>query len=198
MKFVIVVCMRDICGVYAEMAENSFGKFLGELINRKRKSLGLTQLQLAEDAYGNSNKVRRISELENGIVANPYPKTIDPIIVTLGISEEELSECAVLSASKPDASLDRAYREAKHLIEEIAKQFEHSHPDASLNEFDEFLRSKASEWLELKKRISELDSIEGTVVELHTSANDALADGDFDQVDALLLQAEELQQEKRT
>lgn len=60
------------------MTGASFGQALGALIRRKRKAAGLTQVQLAEDAYGDGGKTRRISELENGTVANPHLKTIDP------------------------------------------------------------------------------------------------------------------------
>jgi hypothetical protein len=94
--------------------------------------MGLTQMQLAEDAYGTAGKTRRISELENGTVANPHPKTIDPIILVLKISNAELGQCAAESHSLPDEDLDRAYREARNLIDAIAKQFEHSNPVASL------------------------------------------------------------------
>jgi len=113
------------------MQSRSFGMALGNLIYQKRKASGLTQMQLAEDAFGTPAKTRRISELENGTVANPHPKTIDPIISTLKISEAEIEECAKETNFKPDRDLDRAYREARNLIEAIAKQFEHSTPTAS-------------------------------------------------------------------
>gem|GEM_PF-5915099 len=60
--------LRSNCGLYADymrIMTKSFGQLIGEIILRKRKSLGLTQLQLSEDAYGTAAKVRRISELEN-------------------------------------------------------------------------------------------------------------------------------------
>ncbi|WP_139285768.1 helix-turn-helix transcriptional regulator [Tardiphaga sp. OK245] len=88
------VYLRKICGVNALMTSQTFGAALGRLIFQKRKALGLTQTQLAEDAFGTSGKTRRISELENGTVENPHPKTIDPIISVLKISEDELRECA--------------------------------------------------------------------------------------------------------
>jgi transcriptional regulator with XRE-family HTH domain len=69
------------------MPERTFGQALGALILQKRRAAGLTQTQLAEDAFQTTAKTRRISELENGTVANPHPKTIDPIISTLKISD---------------------------------------------------------------------------------------------------------------
>jgi hypothetical protein len=68
--------------------------------------------------------VRRISELENGSVANPHPKTIDPIIVALGITDAELSECAKSVNAKPNPDLDLAYKNASELIRRLAVQFE--------------------------------------------------------------------------
>lgn len=80
--------LRKRCGAHAPMKKQSFGAALGALIKQKRTILGLTQLQLSEDAYQSPSKVRRISELESGTVANPHPKTIDPLIVALKISDE--------------------------------------------------------------------------------------------------------------
>ncbi len=86
------------------MRDRTFGSALGKLIIQKRKSMGLTQTQLAEDAFGTAAKTRRISEF------------------------------------------DRAYSEARNLIDAIARQFEHSNPNATLADLDEFLRAKAKEW----------------------------------------------------
>lgn len=74
------------------MNKNSFGTLLGQLIYTKRKAHGLTQLQLAEDAFVTAVKTRRVSEPESGQVANPHAKKIDRIIVTLGIGEAELEK----------------------------------------------------------------------------------------------------------
>lgn len=180
------------------MADRTFGQALGELIYQKRKAVGLTQVQLAEDAYGDAGRTRRISELENGTVANPHPKTIDPIIATLGISEDELAECARRSGARHDDDLDRAYREARNLIDAIARQFEHSRPSASLAELDDFLRSKAKEWSALRTRIAAIDAPQTELLHLRSEAANALSEGDFDQVDRLLSRAEDSYQKART
>lgn len=180
------------------MADRTFGQALGELIYQKRKAVGLTQVQLAEDAYGDAGRTRRISELENGTVANPHPKTIDPIIATLGISEDELAECARRSGARHDDDLDRAYREARNLIDAIARQFEHSKPSASLAELDDFLRSKAKEWSALRTRIAAIDTPQTELLHLRSEAANALSEGDFDQVDRLLSRAEDSYQKART
>lgn len=173
------------------MASQTFGQALGSLIYRKRKAAGLTQMQLAEDAYGSSGRTRRISELESGIVANPHPKTIDPIIVALQISDSEVEECARSIASRPESDLDRAYREARNLIDAIAKQFEHSKPSATLAELDQFLRSKAAEWASLRARLMAIEVPQKELLGLREQAAGALSEGDFVRVDSLLSEAEE-------
>lgn len=155
-------------------------------------------MQLAEDAYGDGGKTRRISELENGTVANPHLKTIDPIIVTLRITNAELEECAASAAFKPDEDLDRAYREARNLIDAVAKQFEHAQPSATLAELDEFLRGKAKEWFELRTRLQEIDLADKNVAGLTTAAAEALSKGEFESVEQLLFEAEERFQKSET
>jgi transcriptional regulator with XRE-family HTH domain len=110
----------------AELAQQTYGQALGALILQKRRAVGLTQTQLAEEAYLSAAKTRRISELESGKVANPHAATIDPIIVALKITDEELEACAKQAASKPTSDLDEAYRAARNLIEAAARQFEHA------------------------------------------------------------------------
>ncbi|POR54313.1 helix-turn-helix domain-containing protein [Bosea psychrotolerans] len=180
------------------MAHQTFGQALGELILQKRRALGLTQTQLAEDAYNTSSKTRRISELESGLVANPHLKTIDPIILALKIAPAEIEECAKRATKQPDSDLDRAYREARNLIDAIARQFEHSKPNASLADLDDFLRGKAAEWSALRNRIASIDVPEAALSKLKDDANIALAEGQFDKVDELLAHAEEHYQNDRT
>ena len=93
------------------MIKDSFGKALGALILEKRRVQGLSQLQLSEDAFGTSAKVRRISELETGQVSNPHPKTIDPIIATLGITDEEIEVCARATNTNVDPDLGKKVEE---------------------------------------------------------------------------------------
>jgi tetratricopeptide (TPR) repeat protein len=176
----------------------TYGAALGQLILKKRRALGLTQTQLAEDALGKASKARRIHELESGSVARPHPKTIDPIINVLKITDAELEACAEAVGHGPDVELDRAYREARNLIEAMARQFEHAKPDASLSELEDYLRAKAHEWRQLRDRIHAVETIDQKREELRESASAALAAGDFDRVDALLAEAEETQQQDRT
>ena len=180
------------------MTSPSFGQALGALVRQKRQVQGLTQMQLAEDAFGTSGKTRRISELESGSVANTHLKTIDPIIATLGITNEELEDCAKRASPRIEDDLDRAYREARNLIEAVARQFDHDKPSAGLVELDAFLRAKAKEWRDLRDRIEQIDADENALSQLKQRAARALADGQFDEVDRLLGKAEEEYQLDRT
>lgn len=180
------------------MPQQTYGQVLGGLVLRKRKAAGLTQMQLAEDAFGTTGKTRRISELETGTVANPHPKTIDPIISVLKISNEELEECARQASGTVDADLDRAYREARNLIDALARQFEHSNPTSTLAEIDDYLRTKAKEWRALRERIETIDAQDNAIDRLKREAGLALSEGEFDRVDALLTEAEEVYQRERT
>ena len=69
------------------------GMRLGLLVKRRRNALRLTQEQLAVEAFGDESKKTRISEIENGKVNNPHPRTIDPVMAVLGIEEEEVESC---------------------------------------------------------------------------------------------------------
>lgn len=180
------------------MSDKSFGELLGVLIKAKRKAQGLTQTQLSEDAYETSSKVRRISEIENGLVSNPHPKTIDPIIVALKITDEELEACAKQSNFVPNQDLDKAYREARNLIDTLLYKFEHTNPNADMAEIDAFLKTKATEWRHLNDKISAIDDNNETLEELKTSAITALANGDFADADSYLLEAEGLQLQSKT
>ncbi|MBE7638241.1 hypothetical protein GUA87_15385 [Sneathiella sp. P13V-1] len=180
------------------MTKKNFGELLGELIYSKRKAIGLTQVQLAEDAYGSTGRTRRISELESGKVINPHPKTIDPIIVTLGISDDELAECAARAIRPPNGQLDLAYSEASTLIENLAIQFEHNNQNATLNELGEFLNAKAKEYSQIKKSILAINAADEKISNIKEAAIAALSEGEYSLVETLLCEAEELQQNEKT
>lgn len=173
--------------------KNSYGQALGKLVLKKRRILGLTQIQLSEDAYSDGKKVRKISELENGLVGNPHPKTIDPLINVLGITKGELEQCADISQDSPDETLQVAYREASELIQMLANRFEYSNPDASLQDLNMYLIGKAHEFLELREKLSKLDAIEDDIGNLRDQAISCLEAGNFEDVDEFLEQAEHKQ-----
>ena len=73
----------------------SFGEAFGRLIKQKRGVEGLTQQELAVLAFGKEANKTRISELENGRVANPQAKTVDALIIALKISQDEIDQLDV-------------------------------------------------------------------------------------------------------
>lgn len=70
----------------------SFGDKFGQLVRRKRGIEGLTQQSVAVRAFGDERYKSRISELENGKIAKPWPRTIDALVVALNIHDDELTE----------------------------------------------------------------------------------------------------------
>lgn len=68
----------------------TFGELFGKLIKTRRGIEGLTQQKLAVTAFGDESFKTRISELENGRVAHPLPKTVDALAVALNIDESTI------------------------------------------------------------------------------------------------------------
>jgi ribosome-binding protein aMBF1 (putative translation factor) len=65
--------------------ERTFGQAFGELVRTKRGQEGLTQKELAIQAFDDESKVRRINDLETGAVNRPHAKTVDALVVALAI-----------------------------------------------------------------------------------------------------------------
>lgn len=83
----------------------SFGERFGDLVRKKRAVEGLTQQALAVRAFGDEGSRTRISELENGRVSKPHAKTVDALVVGLGINESELT--GLLRSSPYPGYLDK-------------------------------------------------------------------------------------------
>lgn len=171
----------------------TFGAAFGELMRSKREGV-FTQLELAIEAYDDETKVRRIVDLETGKIARPQGKTIQPIIDTLNISPEELEACRnnpTLDLEKMDAiGLSRA------LLENLARRFDFDRPDAQLSELEDFLRDKATEWIDLRARIDELRKTETQLSNVLDEAETLLEVGEFEAADAVLGGAEEIQDQR--
>lgn len=190
--------MWELCGVFVEMTKPTFGQALGQLILQKRKAQGLTQTQLAEDAFLSSTKTRRISELENGTVANPFPSTTDPIINALNISDAEIEECVKKSLKNSDTKLEEAYQQASHFLQDVAHSFDQQNPDASFIQLHAFLKAKAYEWNELKKKLASIEEVDERIITIKEDALKLISDGQFEQADILLAEAEEILLQEQT
>ncbi len=79
------------------------------------------------------------------------------------------------------------------MIEAVARQFENANPASTLAELEDYLRSKAKEWSDLRARIERLDEADLDLADLKASAIDALDQGDYTEADEALQKAEETQ-----
>ena len=174
----------------------TFGEAFGALIKEKRGQEGLTQRELAIKAFDDESKVRRIIELEKGVVNRPHTRTVDPLIVYFNLTKQELEECRQrgLFSSKEQASIGLS----RTLMENLAQRFEHDSPDAPDEELLDYLKGKAEELKQLKKRFSEIEGTTRALSNQIAAVNDAIDEGRFDEVDEILAGAEEIQQDERT
>jgi transcriptional regulator with XRE-family HTH domain len=180
----------------AHAVDKTFGQAFGDLIRAKRAQEGLTQKQLAIEAFDDESKARRIIDLENGAVQRPQAKTIDALVVYFGITKEELAECRQhgLFSSKEQATIGLS----RELIENLAFRFEHENPDAPEDELIAYLKEKAAELKTLKRRLLDLEETGTALNNQIAAANNALEHGGFEEADEILASAEEIQQEEKT
>lgn len=176
--------------------EKTFGQAFGELIRAKRGQESLTQKELAIRAFDDESKVRRIASIESGEVTRPHPKTLDALVVYFGITQEEMDRCR--NFPQFTKTEEAGIGLPRQLLENLAQRFEYDNPDASDSELLNFLKGKASELSQLKKRLKELEGLSEALDNQIKSANAAVEVGDFDEADNILAAAEEIQQEERT
>ncbi|MBX3495070.1 MAG: hypothetical protein KF769_02405 [Parvibaculum sp.] len=84
------------------------------------------------------------------------------------------------------------------LLSQLAADFGHDNPAASDEEFRTFLREKAADYARLQAQISSLAAADQRVGNLLAAAQAALDAGNFDEADARLADAEEMQQAEHT
>ena len=175
------------------MAE-TYGEAIGELIRKKRLLGGFTLLSLALEAFEDESKIRRIVELENGQVARPQWKTIQPLAETLNITESELERCRTLPTVRPQER--NKLKLSRNLIERLANMFEIDAPEASTTNLHTFLAEKAQEWRELRTKLGALKHEKRNLSNQLAAAEEAIEQGRFEEADQILTGAEELQNER--
>jgi hypothetical protein len=84
------------------------------------------------------------------------------------------------------------------LFRALAWEFGHQDSKLGIAEYQEFLRSKASEYHKLNELLSSITEIDAKLHNQTAAARDALSRGDFDEVENILSAAEELQRDERT
>lgn len=164
---------------------NPFGVQFGRLVRDKRGIEDLSQDDLAEKSGVLKS---RISELENGKIKNPQIRTVDALCVALDISQDERATCH----PTPRSSLP------PRLLEKLAHHFGRDMPDATEEELEAFLMTKAEEFQEMRGRLKKLADTEGQISELVNAANEALGAGEFETADGLLKAAEAVQLQSST
>ncbi|MGD1925515.1 MAG: helix-turn-helix domain-containing protein, partial [Paracoccaceae bacterium] len=172
-----------------------FGVRFGALVRQKRGVEGLTQEQLALKAFGPNGRKAQISDLERGKIANPQASTVDPLVVALNISDEELRACrepVVLPAEGDRPDLPPL------LLQNLAMRFGIASPDAPAAKLEAYLRDAAKDYAEMKARLDALAEADGRIANLVGAAKGALDAGEFDEADARLADAEEIQQTEHT
>ncbi|MEL7468133.1 MAG: helix-turn-helix transcriptional regulator [Pseudomonadota bacterium] len=172
-----------------------FGVRFGALVRQKRGVEGLTQEALAFKAFGPTGRKAQISDLERGKIANPQAKIVDPLVVALAISDAELRACrepVVLPAEGDRPDLPPL------LLENLAMRFGIASPDASATELEAYLRDAAKDYSDMKARLDALAAADGRIANLMGAAKGAMDAGDFDEADARLADAEEIQQTEHT
>ncbi|MEM1037253.1 MAG: helix-turn-helix transcriptional regulator [Pseudomonadota bacterium] len=157
-----------------------FGKKFGRLVRKKRGIEGLTQEKLS---FSSDVPKARISQLENGRISNPQARTIDALCVALDISNEERIAC------HEDSGLSLSTQ----LLENLATGFGNSNPKATEADMIAFLKGKAVEYHELRRRLDELAEVDERLSLLLASTKTAIDQGDFQKADKLLEQAENIQ-----
>jgi transcriptional regulator with XRE-family HTH domain len=159
---------------------NGFGVLFGRLVREKRGIEGLSQDGLAETSDVTK---ARISDLENGKIANPHTKTVDALCVALNISRDERAAChpAAVSSLPPG------------LLENLARHFGYDNPDALESELERFLSDKADQFGEMQRRLAQMGEVDEQISGLLATATSALGEGDFLQADLLLAEAEKIQ-----
>ncbi len=78
----------------------SFGLYFGELVRLHRGEQGLSQAALAIRAFNDESRKSRISELENGKVANPDQAIVDALVVALNLCADDVSACRTKGREK--------------------------------------------------------------------------------------------------
>ncbi|MEM7212816.1 MAG: helix-turn-helix transcriptional regulator, partial [Pseudomonadota bacterium] len=172
-----------------------FGMRFGALVYEKRRVEGLTQEALAFKAFGPGGRKAQISDLERGKIDNPQAKIVDALVVALEISDQELRACREPVELPPEG--DRPDLPPL-LLENLAMRFGIASPDASASELEAYLRDAAKDYREMKSRLDALAKADERIANLVGAAQGALEQGNFDEADARLADAEEIQQTEHT
>lgn len=180
-------------GKLREQDPNSFQIRFGQVVRRYRDKRGLSQMDVARLVYSDETRTSGVSDVERGR-NEPQADTIARYRDALEIPEEEIDACRspVPSGAAEELGLRR------ELLESLVQRFEHDNPDAPDHELTQFLKDKATEYRELKARLSALAEAETRIANQMAAAQGALDQGRFEEADEILSRAEDMQQSEHT
>lgn len=151
--------------------EYSFGFQFGLLVKSRRGQEGLTQQQLAVQAFGDERYKARISDLEKGKIDNPQQKTIDLLKVALSISDELISGIHQEIREEQQRKLPNELRKA------IVEAFEIEEKNASQADLAKLIRYASKQYRKVKygfELLSNYDSrLENVLVDVERLVNEA-------------------------
>lgn len=174
---------------------DTFGARFGALVKTKRGLNGWSQERLAREIWTDAARKSHVSKLERGGIPNPQANTIDEYANALNISGAEVDVCR----TPPALPVVEDGTEGLPLIlENLALRFGIENPDASTDEKAAYLRDKARDYQAMQDRLAALGRAEGNIANLIGAAQAALAADDFDEADARLADAEDMQQTEKT
>ncbi len=187
----------------------TFGELIGAEMRARREGKGMTQLQVAQSAFGPDSEDRQIRRFENGEVKRPQAKTFQPICQVLDISQQRIGELKSQASNTKDihaddfatlraekGSLKQALSDLKSLtrgqLETIATRFEidgaYNLPDPQLVDL---LSKKAHDYRTLRAEIDAINPELKRLSNLKAAAYAAIEDGDLEQVETLLSHVQE-------
>ena len=120
--------------------------------------------------------------------------------IAAGGLHDRIKAALDIEAARRLGRIDEAVRSEvpRELLESLVQRYGHENPDAPVADLGAFLKAKAEEWKALKARLAALEVADARLGNAMAAAEAALGRAAFDEAEALLAEAEVLQQAERT
>lgn len=143
---------------------------------------------------GSLSSIRRYKDARGG---TPTPQTIGLYAEALSFTQAEI-DSLIAPTTEGELKFISDLGLTEGLLRALAWEFGHEDSGASLAEYHQYLRDKASEYSALTTRLSALNDLDRRLENLTAATKAALGSGDFEEVDRLLSAAEDIQLQERT
>jgi len=167
----------------------------GTLLKRYITMRGWTYEQTGFEVWGTDGRKAHVSGYVGGSRGKPSSPTIAKFRDALEIPQAEIDACFETAAA-PSMPEGAGLPEA--LLENLAVRFGHDNPDAGPDALTQFLKDKAKEHEGLQTRFAELAETENRWANQLGIAKSLIDEGQFDEADMILADAEEFQQTEHT